>query len=283
MSVEQAVQEFIDDANVSGDQQVDTDGSIDDQDDTVDTGADDSAAKSDTDNVDEVVDDGDGMDTVDADGEVDTSSDKEYISKLEKEVDMLKAKLETLINIQKGEDDKDDDTKDAVDAFGFKKPEVNIDDIVGNKSIDEFLEKPEEFTSWAKVFAEKIIDRTLESVYQSIPELIKRYADETVTVRTYAERFYKDNPDLEPYKAEVARIANVIAQAEPNLPYDEFFKKVADYARYHLGLVRKSADADGNKQKKKPALPGKSTSGRRKPEVLDEVEKEIMDLIKTIG
>jgi len=207
------------------------------------------------------------------------SNKDEYINNLKSEIDTLKSQLELLLKMQKGEN-VSSESKSEPES---KRPKVDIDVTVDEDTYDKILESPESFTNWAKEFASKIADKTLEAVYQNVPELIRKYADETVTVRTYAQQFYRDNPDLEPYKADVARIANVIAQAEPNLPYDEFFKKVADYARYSLSLYKKTEESQQRQKKSgKPALPNKSIGGRRKPEAIEGMEKEILDLINSL-
>ena len=222
-----------------------------------------------------------GQEEPEEQGKLSEPGDKdEYINNLKSEIDTLKSQLELLLKMQKGEDISSESKTEPES----ERPKVDIDVTVDEDTYDKILESPESFARWAKDFASKIADRTLEAVYQNVPELIRKYADETVTVRTYAQQFYRDNPDLEPYKTEVARIANVIAQAEPNLPYDKFFKKVADYARYFLGLYKKTEESQQQRQKRggKPALPNKPMGGRRKPETIEGMEKEILDLINSL-
>ena len=199
---------------------------------------------------------------------------------LKSELDALRAQVNLLLKLQKGESIKQPEEGQGQGRDETQVPKVELDLDFSDVSVDDFLENPQAFGDWARKFASTIADRTLETVYRNLPDLVRRYSEEVMTVKSYASQFYKQNPDLEPYKTEVARIANMIAQAEPGLSYEEFFKKVADYARYSLGLFKK-AQRDVGKSSK-PALPKTPAGGRRKPETIEGMEREILDLINSL-
>jgi len=169
------------------------------------------------------------------------------------------------------------------------KPEAQEIDIFGGQSFNDIVDDEESFSSWAKNLVTKVQEATQESIYKRLPEVIQAYTDQQLEVKTKAQQFYKDFPDLSEHKREVAKSANLIAQAEPGLEYDEFFKKVASHARYMIGIdsdKTKEKEEHGKERKRKPALNQRSAKAdsratNRQPE-LQGMEKEISDMLKNL-
>lgn len=172
------------------------------------------------------------------------------------------------------------------------KPEAVEIDIMGDASFDEIVDDEEKFKSWAKSLVAKTQEATQDSIYKKLPQVIQAYAEQQLEVKSRAKEFYSNHPDLTEHKAEVAKSANLIAASEPDLDYDQFFKRVADHARYMLGIDPKktkgeSEEKGGDKKKGgKPALNQKSSrsnarSAGKQPE-LSGIEQDISEMLNQI-
>lgn len=222
-----------------------------------------------------------------------TAGEEEEASKEnESEIAELKAelkKLQEMIGAKEGESTSDNAVASAATtAFEGLKPEIQDIDVMGGLDYEDITESEESFTKWAKQLVSKVQEVTQEAVYRNIPGIIQSYTDQQIEVKSQAQKFYQTNPDLAEHKAEVAKNANLLAQAEPGLSSDEFFKKVADYTRYTLKLPGK--EKGGKKEEKqtpggKPALNKRSTkasSRMSKPPELEGMDKEISEMLKQI-
>lgn len=180
--------------------------------------------------------------------------------------------------------------EESAPAMPELKAEAVEIDLFGGKKYDEIMEDEGAFTEWAKNLTARVQEATQESIYKKLPQVIQAYAEQQLEVKSRAKDFYTNHPDLAEHKAEVAKSANLIAQAEPGLDYDQFFKKVADHARYMLGIDGKKTKGDGKeengKKPSKPALNNKSAksnsrSAAKAPD-LSGIEKDITDMLEQI-
>lgn len=217
-------------------------------------------------------------------GEESDEEEEESGESSEDELTRVKAELEELKKkVEKPAEEESTSTK-----LPNPKPEVQEIDVFGGKEFEDIIESKEAFSEWATALVNKVQEVTQESIYRNIPQVIQSYTDQQLEVKSRADKFYASHPDLADHKAEVAKSANLIAQAEPGLDYDAFFDKVAKHARYMLGLNTENMtdDGKGGKEKKKPALAKKSAksnsrSAHKQPE-LTGMEKEISEMLKQI-
>lgn len=210
------------------------------------------------------------------------------------EVEQLKAKiaeLEQKLNKPAEEGSGEQESGEQTSKLPELKPEVQEIDIMGDHSFDDITDDEEKFKSWAKQLVARTQEATQESIYKNLPQVIQAYAEQQLEVKSRAQNFYKDNPDLANYKQEVAKSANLIASAEPGLDHDTFFKKVADHTRYMLGLnIPKAEEKGGEEPEKKkdtkPALNKRSSksnsrSSTKEPE-LQGMDKEIAEMLNQV-
>lgn len=164
---------------------------------------------------------------------------------------------------------------------------VDFDPFAGT-SYEEVISSKESFIGFIKNLVTKTQEASQETVYKNLPQLVKKYADEQIVAKTTAEKFYTANQDLVPFKADVAKAANLIANAQPGLQGDEFFKQVADYVRFTHKLIKEVNESSSQVPavSTSPALndrsAGKTTRLTSAP-VLVGMEKEIADMLHTLN
>ena len=216
---------------------------------------------------------------------------EDEITVLKNKIAELEGKLSGKEAREPGESSEAEETEAQLPEL---KPVSKEIDIFGEKKFDDIIEDESSFTEWAKGFAAKVQEATQESLYQNLPQVIQAYADQQINIKDQTKTFYSNNPDLAKHKKEVAKSANMIAQAEPNLGQEEFFDKVAKHARYMLGIDTKDegkeekskGKEEANGKKSKPALNDKSAgstsrSKTKQPE-LQGMEAEIADMLDKI-
>lgn len=206
------------------------------------------------------------------------------------EIAELKAELKQLRELLTPKTDAastEDVAQAATSTFEQLKPEISDVNVMGDFEYDDIVQDQDVFMKWASQLVKRVQEVTQEAVYKNIPGIIQSYTDQQIEVKSRAQDFYHNNPDLTEHKAEVAKNANLLAQAEPGLSQDDFFKKVADYTRYTLKLPAKEKGGTEEKPKPgaKPALNKRSTkAGTRmgKPPELEGMDKEITEMLKQI-
>lgn len=212
--------------------------------------------------------------------EVSTEEETDPVMQLKAELAAIKEMIQ-----QKGQAEPEEASPPV--ALPELKPVITDVDLFQGYNFEELMENQDTFKKWAKQLVSKVQEVTQEAIYKNIPQVIQSYTDQQIAVNSQAQRFYQDNPDLAKYKKEVAKNANLIAQAEPGLSQDDFFKKVASFTRMNLNINTQPTTEEvvSGKPKTKPALnkrSAKATTRMTSQPELAGLEKEISDMLSKI-
>lgn len=182
------------------------------------------------------------------------------IEELKKQNEELKTQLTT----------KKEEPKEEVEV----EPEVM--DFVGDTNL-EYLSKDQLNTLLNTVY-KKGIESTRKSVTEEvlrrIPEVVKRNVEVASALKATADKFYSDNPDLQPFKKAVATVYEEISSANPDKTFADIVDEVAKESRKRLGLNKKVNKPTPQKPTLAPGNSGKHRKAQEKVSpLLDEIDK----------
>jgi len=170
----------------------------------------------------------------------------------------------------------------------YKPITVDPQDFVGELDLDDIYNDKEEFNSLLnKVYIEGVNSArktVVEEVLRAIPDIVRTNINVMSELKQTSEQFYKDNPDLSPFKKVVAVVFEDIAAQNPDKPYTEMLGKVAAETRKRLELQQKAVNKKPE-NRKVPKLPSKTGGPRpadQKPNTSG-IEDDIAEMNKVIG
>jgi len=155
-------------------------------------------------------------------------------------------------------------------------------DFVGDLDLEDVSENKEEMNKLLnKIYQEAVktkgVDKTPD-IIAAIPAVVTA----VTTLQKATETFYKENPDLEPFKKVVGVTFEELVEKNPNKTYDELIKDVAPLARKKLELP------DPKKKKGKeapPRLPRRKGQSGRQDNVNEptSTQSQIEEMNKSLG
>ena len=164
-------------------------------------------------------------------------------------------------------------------------------DFLGELDLDELTRDPKAFNALLnKVYTSgmkdsrdhysKVVKQAMEDVVKSMPDIVKNNIAVNAQATAAREKFFKENPDLEPWRTSVATVFSEVAAANADKKFDEIMKLTAEETRRRLNLKKEVKKEDP----KPPNLPGVK-KGERKTNQPDpsalEAEMDAMD--KALG
>lgn len=142
-------------------------------------------------------------------------------------------------------------------------------DFLEGKTIDDFLTDSDSFNKLLnKVykqgadFGRSEVKKKSELVLQSIPDIVKDNIALTATLKAVNDEFYKNNPDLVPFKKVVGAVFEEKMTENPDRTYQEILPEVATETRTRLELHRA---ATPQPKSTPPPLPRKKGGPRQQP------------------
>ena len=159
---------------------------------------------------------------------------------------------------------------------------MTLDKIMEGYEFDDVVSDPEIFL---KVLGNAIQlgnSQTIETVYRNIPGIVNAQVTSQSSLNSAIKDFYTDNPDLEPVRAYVGKVANELAAKNPDWNVAKLFEETAITTRTALKLRAKVVTPNVVKPKGSPALVRKpSKAGARGQTTVkrSKLQSEIDDLI----
>lgn len=179
-----------------------------------------------------------------------------------------------------------------------KEPEAPKDepladeDFLGEVDLSELTNDPKLFNSVLNKIYKKghdagltktraEIKREMENVIKAIPDIVKNNIAIMAKLKEANEKFYKDNPDLVPWKTSVATVFGEVANSNMDKNYDQLLPLVAEETRKRLGL--KKEVNNNTKPNNPPNLPNVKGGPRpsNKPDS-SQFEKELDAMDKAL-
>jgi len=164
----------------------------------------------------------------------------------------LRERIASLEGSRQGQDNLDDDDKNFADEI---KPESH--DFLKDVSFEDVTSDAGKFNELLNnIYSKAVIDSYshLSKTMAKIPKSINQSVNNVTKLRKVRDNFYNKNKDLKKFKTAVAATYDSISAANPELSYNEIFKRLGNETRVRLGLKRR---------KKVPKLHGKSGSSSR--------------------
>ena len=165
-------------------------------------------------------------------------------------------------------------------------------DFIGDLDLDEVVRDKEAFNKLLNTIYTKGIGEsrklTSEKVLLAIPDIVKHNITLLTALKETSEQFYKDNPDLAPFKKVVATVFEEVAAENPGKNFRELITNVGVEARKRLDLHKKAVEPIDDKNKNKdgsPRLPQKKGGPKdiiEKPNT-SPLQDEIEAMNKTLG
>jgi len=204
------------------------------------------------------------------------------------EMQALKEQVAVLQAQLNGKDKKEEETTPK--APEYVQADLKEINFFEGHNVEDLMQDPDAFVNWFSSAIQKVReadrDANQQAMLQNIPGVIRHHVTEQVEGQQAAKQFYTANEDLIGHKPVVARMANTVNEAFPELAKepDKFYAKVAELSRAALGLTERVKKEDTPKKRKetKPALVNdsvKSKTKRTPAEELSPMEKQIQDLI----
>ena len=201
----------------------------------------------------------------------DSASDPSETLKAENEA--LKARLEEVLRSQKGEAAKE--VEPLPKSLDFD-PFENVD-------VEELMDDAGKLKDHMKGAFAQFYDKVREQMIQNIPELMRSYANETISHYDRAQEFFRANEDLKPYKSYLGHKMNEIVAAEPELALDKVLEKAGNAVREDLHLSKIAAD---NARGEKPALPKRGAKASKRSRKVEpkknDMESEIDQMLQLV-
>jgi len=162
-------------------------------------------------------------------------------------------------------------------------PTLVEQDFLGELDLDEVLNDKTQFNKLLnQVYSKGILDakKTVgEGILRSIPDIVKTNITVLSELKDMSEKFYKENPDLTPFKKVVAAVFEEVASKNPDKKYTELLSAVGTEARKRLELHKQAVAKQG------PRLPTKKGSPPVKPSKpnASPLQDELAQMNKSLG
>lgn len=156
-------------------------------------------------------------------------------------------------------------------------------DFIGELDLDDVLNDKDQFNKLLnQVYSKGLLDakKTVgEGILRSIPDIVKTNITVLTELKEMSEKFYKENPDLTPFKRVVAAVFEEIASKNPDKKYTELLSAVGTEARKRLELHKQAVAKQG------PRLPTKKGSPPVKPSKpnTSPLQNELAEMNKSLG
>lgn len=87
------------------------------------------------------------------------------------------------------------------------------------------------FTAEQEEYLQLIKKQAVEEALRILPGVTQNLIAQISWLRGHTEQFYKDNPDLVPYKAQVGKAIEQYEAKHPSAKFEEILPKIADDVR----------------------------------------------------
>jgi hypothetical protein len=105
----------------------------------------------------------------------------------------------------------------------------------------------------------KVYKASVEQSVRRVPGLVESLISDVMSVRQAVNEFYDTNPDLREHSVEVQRVADFVANENPNMPLGEMLTEAARRFRMYKGMP-----VDSGRDNTPPTSPKKPTARRTK-------------------
>lgn len=155
-----------------------------------------------------------------------------------------------------------------VETVKTQPPAFNVSKDEFDKAMESEAGFQEVLQSKVSQVASTVVEGRLTEILRSIPKVINDAVDERVTIQLAASDFYRDNPDLTPFKSVVSLVATDVFGKNPGIEYDKGFEKVGEEVRIKLKMAKGAVKTATEKEELKPAfVQGKTTRGIQTPDL----------------
>jgi hypothetical protein len=284
------------------DKKKDTDDKKKDDDKDLDTDVDDKDEDEDTDEDEDDDDEEDGDEDEDADedddeegedDDEDEEEDEEDDDKKKKDAKKTKKKpkehsalADIIANIREGTYKKGKDTDDKDEDEEEEEPEKKP--VKKGKTYDlisqEVLDKSEGVLTAEMLneFGTSIINAAIQGSLRATPLVVGKQIKRQRMFDNLVDAFYTDNEDLLKHKPYVSFTAGQLASKHPDWDETKIFENLASASRKGLGIKEQARKVEDKRTKKKPALPDKTRTKRRRKGNKDDKRTPIQQDIDTL-
>lgn len=173
--------------------------------------------------------------------------------------------------IKELEKDKEDLQSQLDKRMGEKKEEVvetptpdeKIKSVLEDFDFDAVTSSREELAKFLKAFSSEIEQRTVNSVYRTLPTMVMKQSNYAAAMRESVNDFWNKNQDLKPVRRTVGSVANEIAKEHPEWAISKIFDEAGKTTREMLKMQAKApAEASttpSKPEKKDPAFADSKT------------------------
>lgn len=158
------------------------------------------------------------------------------------------------------EDDEDEDEPSKKKKTPVKKGEIY--ELISQEVLDD-----SDGVLTAKAlneFGTNIINLAIQGSLRATPVVVGKQIKRQKMFDSLVDAFYTDNEDLIKHKAFVSFTANQLASRNPGWDETKIFESLASESRKGLGIKEHARKVEDKRKKKKPAVPGKTRTKRRR-------------------
>lgn len=211
---------------------------------------------------------------------------KREVEELRTQINELSAKKES-----KTESETETETKTKTEQETKPKSEkAKEQNFMEGIDFDEVTSDPNEFNKLLNKIYEQAVNDARESasenILRSIPDIVRTNISTVANLKAASEKFYQDNPDLQPFKGAVAAVFEEIASENPDKEFSELLGTVAEESRRRLSLQKKASTppADKTNTNKPPKLPKKrGRQNRSQSPDTSGIESELAEMDKVLN
>lgn len=155
-------------------------------------------------------------------------------------------------------------------------------DFFDGEEVSEEVFEPAKLKEVLNRQANRIYRAAVEQSIRRVPALVESQIVEVMNVRRAYEQFYENNPDLRGYEEDLRKIADVVANEDPNMSVGDMFSETARRFRMYKGMPPPSGrDDKPPTSPKAPAARTTTTKTRPKDEGkkprISKAEQELFD------
>jgi len=190
------------------------------------------------------------------------------------QIDALKSQIEDLKTKLEKADKGEKDVKGEKDEKG--KEEEIIEFIKSDDELEEIVSSHEKFNQ----FLTKLVYKVKEDAVRELPDTAAQLVESRMQAARMVEGFYKDNPDLLPFRRYVGVEASRIQQEHPEWGLEKILKETESVVRKNLRLEKKAAEDDTKDDK--PAFAAQKHGKKRVEKAVKGLKAEIKELLEGV-
>lgn len=192
---------------------------------------------------------------------------EEKFNDLQSKYDALLEKFESLNNRSNSQQSPTEDADEGEEQ-----------DFVGDTDPYDLFRDKEDLNKLLNAVYKKAVDDTKASSPDNLDNTITEKISAVLSLHKASEKFYVDNPELEPFKSAVSTVFGEVAKNNPNKSYQEVLALTADESRKRLKLKK-------GQDEKPPKLPRKKAQQRKTPDnkPKDPMQAEIEEMNKLLN